>query len=428
MACLIPNNIKATATISTTTGGTTTSTSRVLDQTVGQNIVPTVATQGLTAPNPVPSSGLVFSFGKAGLSAEASRLGTIMTDTADIVGKHKLYVGESYQFLRFTQIGLGSVFQGSLLANENLRGSTPIIYDTETGEIYLGGAQQSVDLKIHQFATDIAFGVSNRLELRAVVPYSNVRMGVSVTCTTLCTSTGHDYIYPIQVLAANQTESFTITPSSGFMTKTGIGDVSFGAKYKVFGGTSSKSPGGVAVVFTARVPTGDKLNLLGTGAYGYRADAVGSGGFTEGRLSRFSGTFDFAFQYNGRSTLANFGDSINTSNPIDGRGPIGKPNSPGKLANAEFFDVEINTRITHNLDLLAGILTSAFSNNAAVDQLDAELFVPVSGSFFGHGNPLVGLKVSPVSGLVIAASGLFETGSTGLQHSIEPIATVSYTF
>jgi hypothetical protein len=52
---------------------------------------------------PSPASGLVFSFGPGGLTAQRD-LGPIFTDSATTVGRHKLYVAFTYQFFGFDQV------------------------------------------------------------------------------------------------------------------------------------------------------------------------------------------------------------------------------------------------------------------------------------------------------------------------------------
>ena len=103
-----------------------------------------------------------------------------------------------------------------------------------------------------------SFGVTDRLELGAAVPF--VRLTLQGERVTVYRAT-------------------TSLQASGNASASGIADVAVRGKYTILAGRS----GGVAAAAEVRFPTGDDRNLLGTGSASYRL--VGIGSFEQGRLS-----------------------------------------------------------------------------------------------------------------------------------------------
>jgi hypothetical protein len=103
-----------------------------------------------------------------------------------------------------------------------------------------------------------SFGVTDRLELGAAVPF--VRLTLQGERVAVHRGT-------------------TSLQASGDATASGIADVAIRGKYTIVAGRS----GGVAAAAEVRFPTGDDRNLLGTGSTSYRLAGIGS--FEQGRLS-----------------------------------------------------------------------------------------------------------------------------------------------
>ena len=85
------------------------------------------------------------------------------------------------------------------------------------------------------------------------------------------------------------------------------------------------------------LPTGDQMNLLGTGAAGFQPFAIVSGAY-----QKFSPHANVSYQWNGTSILA--------GNPATGE----SGNFPDQVGYAAGADVSVTGRMTVGFDLLEG--------------------------------------------------------------------------
>src|SRR5450755_2851761 len=138
----------------------------------------TLGTELTSLPLSAPGSGFVFQLDRAsGLEVRSTQsLGPILAERGDTIGRHKLFVAFAYQYFQFhTEDGIRTTSFHNVLQHETT--------DNEAEDSDLVSTDDAVDLKIHQFTAFATFGVTDRIDVSAVVPILNVRLGTYSTAT-----------------------------------------------------------------------------------------------------------------------------------------------------------------------------------------------------------------------------------------------------
>jgi hypothetical protein len=175
--------------------------------------------------------------------------------------------------------------------------------------------QNSLSLKVNQYTTYVTFGLTKRVDVSMVIPIENVRMSLSSVATIVPGTNGFitptpgspDAMNPNQILngvaVGNGAPYFfhlwkdcpNTSPAAGISglapacldhtfpdaafagggpapanSATGIGDVVARVKWNAWEGERA----GLAAGMDIRFPTGDALNYLGSGSYGFKPFAV----------------------------------------------------------------------------------------------------------------------------------------------------------
>ena len=89
--------------------------------------------------------------------------------------------------------------------NQHGQGNPPSAEDAD-----LASSNDAVDLKIHQFAAFLTYGVTDRIDVSAVVPFLDVRLGGYSTVTL---QNINDIGYPISPPLVPPTHSFLSVPN-----------------------------------------------------------------------------------------------------------------------------------------------------------------------------------------------------------------------
>jgi hypothetical protein len=239
-----------------------------------------------------PTAGTVI-YSRGGGNPEMTQaFGGAYTDRGRTMGKGKIGLTMSFQnnnYENFDGIQLNDGGVDFLFANA---GPTP-----DTSDVL----QETVSYRLNRKTTAFVFnyGVTNRLDIRAVVPVTQVAMDIRVESRILRVRTPLDTLAscaPGAVPARNAGDgpqlalcqdphgygttltlgthntyldlaigSVALFNNYGLSGKTarGIGDVQLGAKF----GVISTATTALAVTFNASMPTGDTENFLGNGAY-----------------------------------------------------------------------------------------------------------------------------------------------------------------
>jgi hypothetical protein len=164
-----------------------------------------------------------------------------------------------------------------------------------------------------------------------------------------------------------------------------------------------------------RLPSGDALNFLGSGAVGIKPYLALS------RTARFSPHLNLGYQWNGNSVLA-------TNNAGQ------EQQLPGYFLY--YFGADIGA--TKRLTVIADFLGQEYFNAPRVSSpkaipvqtlnqaLTLSSVLPYNGSY-GNNNLAFGAKVNPWSRLLITGNILVRVSNGGLRDNVVPLVGISYT-
>jgi outer membrane putative beta-barrel porin/alpha-amylase len=384
-----------------------------------------IGTQLSQLPFTSPASGFIFSFNASlgVVSRQTENFGPILTERADTIGKHKLFVGFSYQYFNFDKAdgvnlkNFGVVFQHEPEAGLCTPTSPLTCVNGEpVFQQDVIATQNRIDLKVHQLTAVGTFGVTDRLDVSVAVPILDVRMAVTSGAVINSFETAADVppccVHRFVPTSGDVHENFIDSAHATFFnnnTSSGIGDVIFRGKFQALKGEKA----GLAVGLDVHLPTGDEKSFLGSGTWGLRPFAAFS---YAGRISPHA---SFGYQRNGDSVLA--GDiTTDTSAHL-----------PDIVTYSAGADAGVTHRITLSADFLGQSLVSA-------KKIAASTFTDVAGGT--HSNIVtstatinqasfaVGGKINPIGNLLITANVLFRVNDAGLHSKPVPLVGVSYTF
>ena len=178
-----------------------------------------------------PSSGILLSYDASVKTFVVSTdsLGPILGERGDTIGRHKLFLGFSYQYFNFDQIdgiNLRSVpavlthtsdpFDNSVMPPDH-----PCSINPNKGS-QLGGCafirdtiitQNSVALNINQYTGYVTFGLTSHVDVSVVIPFESVRMNLYSQATIVPGSDGSFTPTPLSFDSTIQNQN--ITQSNG---------------------------------------------------------------------------------------------------------------------------------------------------------------------------------------------------------------------
>jgi hypothetical protein len=412
-----------------------------------------IATQITLLPIASTASGFTYEFDPASgvYKRSAETFGPVLTERAETIGRRKIFFGASFQRFRFDKI------DGKPLHN------WPAIFTHQVGTGPNGAAEpyetqfistnNSLDLKVNQFTFFGTYGLTDRIDVSVAIPFLQIGMNAASYATIVrtantepaivngvqqpCCSSGPPYANYFD--PANPATSLKNTFSNNqyspdFQTNptkannlygdpskhnaAGLGDVIFRFKGSVYRGERVK----VSLLTDLRLPTGDEMNLLGSGAVGWKpfvAVSVRSGFITP--------HFNAGYQWNGSSILA--GSAITGA----------KANLPGYAFFSAGSDVGLSRRLTLAIDYIGQELINAPRIGVATFTSQAPLVsTGQTGSFptvnpslketYNQSNLAIGVKANVVDQLVVSSNFLVALNDGGLRQSVVPLIGLSYTF
>jgi hypothetical protein len=391
LACELATGFRAPANI---TSGNTTAGTQSFNPVV---LSATLATQlsSLPVATAVSGTGITFINGIPTFSAES--LGTILTQRGETIGKHRFYLSFTYQRFGFGSID-GSRFKDLATVNQ--------VSYTGVGTSYVV-ANNNINFTVDQYTALATFGVTSRIDLTFIVPFSQVNLAL--------VSTAHQYNVDANGTALSDFSLGTINlPGS----KGGPGDVTVNLKGNLFrkeGGTS------MAAGAELRIPTGDETNYLGTGAYGVKPYTIISH-----RGKRFTPNANFGYQWNSTSSL--YTDQATGAHL----------NLPASILYSGGVDFKATKRLT----LVGEFLGQYLINGPRLQTSTVK--VPGQGTFptivvrdangkqitsnYAIDNAGGGIKINLFGGLIVDASALFKLDDSGLRAKWVPLVGISYRF
>lgn len=365
-----------------------------------------IATQVSQLPLASSSSGIVVVY-KAGVPEIYNNLGPILTDRAQTVGKHKLFLGVSasqFVFTKIDGISLKQVpFTYEATATDPTSGA--VLSNTYTSEF------TNIHFTLDQLVAVATFGFTSRFDFSVIVPYERVSIGAET--------------YKAEAYILNANNDLVLGPYSIANTYVpgwarGVGDVTFNGKYEMYHGEHTTFSAGANL----RTPTGDELNYLGSGAWGVNPYLVFS------YLRKVSPHAKIGYQWNTKTDL---------NNPTLTAG--GNENLPGGFQ----YDVGADWAWLRHITLAGDLLGSQYLNaptlvagttplptsNSYNPPKPPSIFLPTvttANDSYTINDVSAGLKWNPYRDLVFSGNALYQIDNNGLRSRIVPLVGVSYKF
>ncbi len=418
-----------------------------------------VATQIASLPFVAPASGISLVFDKSlgTFTASTDSFGPIFSERASTIGRHRLALGFSYQYMNFDSLDGVSLHSFPTLfvqTTDPFSGHTcnPLVQGNpppgQTG-VFCGiahdyvTASNRIDLKINQYTSFATFGLTSRIDLSVAVPVQTVRMNAAADTSIVYNSGTQDFL-------AFGFQTTSTVPKSNGVCVSSIPSVHFGGTQCVRANffNSQRASGigdiivrvkalirewersGLAVGLDVRVPTGDEKNFLGTGAIGVKPFAVWS---YSGRISPH---INVGYEWNGQSIL---GGDVTAGT---------KDNLPSEFLYSAGVEVGISKKLTGSIDWVGQTVINGSRVHLVQDLAPGPCDTPALGGG-GCQNPLppvqvttvegfkgtyaidnasLGLRYRPFGKFLISGSVQLKLDNGGLRSKAIPMISATYTF
>ena len=335
-------------------------------------------------------AGLVLAVEHGQLVPANETLGAIFSERAETIGPHRLLVSFAYQRFNF-----GSI-DGTDLKN------LPIVLTCSTAACTGGITGVSVytvtnnrfDIKANQYTGLAVFGLTKNIDVSVAIPFERIAMSVAVNGTEYSTQ------------GATSANFHEYAPGSSL----GFADPVLGAKWKAFDkGKIRMAPG-----IDLRIPSGDELNFLGSGAVGVKPY------FAVSVKEPVSFHGNIGYQWNGDTIL-----NANTQG------------AKQQLPTDFFYTAGANADVVKNRLTLIGDLLGQHYYHAPRLGRPSIVSVPILGSAlsvepevggYTLNNFALGVKLRPVGHLILTGNATFKLNSAGLRSTVVPLAGLAYSF
>lgn len=360
-----------------------------------------IAAQVSQLPLASASAGTVVLY-RAGVPQTFNNLGPILTDRAQTVGKHRLFLGFTASQFVFTDIdGLTlkrlpfAYFETAFNPGTNNVISTT--YTTET---------TNLNFRVDQFIGVATYGLTDRVDLTLIVPSERVSLGATTfNSKSFIVNTSNQLVY-------SYSNKNLYSPG----TASGIGDINFNVKGALWRGEHAT----VAAAMNFRAPTGDDLNYLGSGSWGFSPYVVYS------YLWKVSPHAKIGYQWNTNTEL-NF--QLNPSTSVGSNRSL-----PGGVQ----YDFGADWAIAKRLTIAGDLLGNQYLNTPSLISTKINLTtttgtLPLASSIsqnssYSINNLSAGLKFNPAGNLVLSGNVLFQLNNNGLRARPTPLLGISYKF
>ena len=359
--------------------------------------------QIVSLPLPSPASGFTYQFDPSlGVFQRTTQsFGPILADRAETIGARRVSVGFAYQRFSFDTVeGL------------DLR-QIPVVF-THDNAFLRGGredvvtAVNSIEATVSQATTFLTVGITDRFDVSVALPLvrNSLKVVSDATIHRLGTTNPLTHFFRQSNGDIGVRRLFTAVGSAS-----GIGDVQVRVKQTLHRGASSGFAAGIDV----RIPTGDEMNLLGSGTAGLQPFGIWSGTY-----QRVSPHINASYRWNGSSVLA--GD------PARGE----SADFPDQVGYAAGADVSVNSRVTVAFDLLGVYIIKAERlRSETFRALDDRSMFPNISFSRGSMNSLsgsIGLKAGLLQRLLLDVNLLFKLDEHGLRDKVTPLVGIEYAF
>ena len=359
--------------------------------------------QIVSLPLPSPASGFTYQFDASlGVFQRTTQsFGPILAERSDTIGARRVALGFAFQRFTFDTVeGINLQTIPAVFTHDNavLRGGREDVVVTAN----------AIDASVAQSTSFLTVGITDRFDMSLAVPMvsNHIKVVSDATIHRLGTTDPLTHFFRQSDGEVGVERLFTAQGNA-----TGLGDLVVRLKHSVMKRAST----GAAVGLDVRIPTGDEMNLLGSGTTGIQPFVIWSGTYQP-----VSPHVNLSYKWNGSSVLA--------GNPASGE----KADFPDQVTYAAGAEVTVNPRVTVAFDLLGVYVINA-------ERLRSETFHALDGvSTFPnivftrdsmHGlSGSTGLKVSLFGRLLVDANVLFNIDENGLRDKVTPLIGFEYAF
>jgi len=362
-----------------------------------------LVSQLVTAPLPSPASGFTYRFDPTlGVFQRSTQsFGPILAERADTIGAGRVSFGFVFQRFSFDTI-------------EDLDLSrVPAVFTHDNYQL-LGGREDvvttvsSIEATVSQVTTYVTLGATDRLDISVAVPVVSNSLQVVSEATIRRIGTTNPLTHFFR--QANG-EIGTVRVFTAVGNASGLGDLTV----RVKGSITKDAPMRLALGLDVRLPTGDEMDLLGTGTAGLQPFAVWSAAY-----GKFSPHVNAGYQWNGSSVLA--GD------PATGA----SQDFPEQVTYVAGADLSVNSRLTVAFDVLGRyVLDSKRLVRDEFQALDGKSTFPnivFTTDSFNLLSGAAGVKVNVLGRLLLNANLLFKLDERGLRDKVTPLVGIEYAF
>ena len=405
-----------------------------------------IAAQLSTFPIGSSSAGFVFNFDSAtGTFKPASQsFGPLFAERALTNGKGRFGFGVNYQHVECQSYEGTDLKNGALTyvlqhndCCPNPAGTTGPEEPFFEGDLIRMSVVMS--LKTDITAPFVSYGLTNRWDVGVVLPLVHVSLNPTITSTLDLISTA-GITPPIHSFDGNG-QLTKVTGISG--AASGLGDILLRTKYRFI----DFAGGGIAGGIDLRLPTGDRDNLLGTGAVQTKLSFIAS---TE--ISRLSPHVNVGYTF----SSGHLSDSLTTINSqgaaaagatqtqlasVTGT-PLVDTTVPNELNYTAGFDVAAHSLLTVSADFIGRTIrdTPRFAMMPQTYQYRTSNLGPLltttrdtfSNISTGNLNLFMGALNAkfniPRTTLLLTGSVLFPLNDSGLKPNVTPVVSLDYSF
>jgi hypothetical protein len=359
--------------------------------------------QFVTAQLPPPAAGFTYHFDPTlgVFQRTTDSFGPILSERAQTLGARRVSIGVAAQRFTFDTV------EGLDLDR------VPAVF-THDNAALLGGRQDvvtttnAIEARVTQFTTFVTLGVNSRFDVALAIPLvsNSIRVVSSARIQRLGTTNPLTHFFRQSDGEIGNERTFTAAGQAS-----GMGDLTVRLKAALDTDRKIATAAGVDV----RLPTGDAMNLLGTGAVGVQPFVILSTTY-----QRISPHVNASYQWNGSSVLA--------GNPATGE----SADFPDQLVVSAGADIAANDRLTLAFDLLGRYLTNTerlvAQNFHALDGRSVFRNIAFSRQSFSMFSGAAGFKINIIDRLLLDANLLFALDSRGLRDKVTPLVGFEYSF
>jgi hypothetical protein len=362
-----------------------------------------MVSQFVAVPLPSPASGFTYQFDPStGVFQRSTQsFGPILSERAETVGARRVSFGFAAQRFTFDTVeglDLGSVPAVFTHDNAQLRGGREDVVTTDN----------AITTTVGQYTTFVTIGVTDRFDVSLAVPLVSTYIKVvsHASIHRLGTTNPATHFYR-QADGTRGTERFFTAIGDA----RGLGDITVRAKGSIVTGHRLNAAIGADV----RLPTGDELNLLGTGTAAVAPFLVLSTS-----LQRVAPHLNASYQWNGSSVLA--------GNPATGV----SADFPDQALYSIGADVSANDRLTLAFDVLGRYLVDVErlrpEDFHALDGVSVFRNISFSKASFNNLSGAVGFKINVLNRLLLDGNLIFALDHRGVRDKVTPLLGFEYSF